>query len=117
MDRVDDPAFEPDEEAIFIVSKILPATMVIYPSGHNALAGLLPLFSKLLGGYVGPVSSTWGCTVGAMRYKQLGECTVPLVSIEYKHAFGEGGHDPSIQASYSVREFLVLNTVCGFVRF
>ena len=36
----------------------------------------------------------------------VGHHIVPLLTLEYKLAFGEGG-DPSTQAAFSVREFLV----------
>jgi len=42
-------------------------------------------------------------------YKLAGENKIPLVCVEYKRVFGEGSCDPSVQAAYSVREFLVLD--------
>ena len=114
LDRVDSPTFQPDEEVLSIVSKLMPTVTEIHPSEYNAFANLRPLFTKLLGGYVGPVISTGTRILDSVRFKQLGEYLVPLVCIEYERAFGEGGCDPLDQASYSIREFLVSPEVRGF---
>ena len=114
LDRINDPAFEPDEEMISIVSELMPMTTEIHTLEDNALTKLRPLLTGLLGGYLGKVISTGSRTPDGMISKQLGDCIAPLVCTEYKRAFGEGGCDPSTQASYSIRGFLVLAEVCGF---
>jgi hypothetical protein len=114
LDRINNPEFEPDELVISIVSELMPTTMELGSSGKNALAKLRLLFADLLDEYVGKVIPTGVHAQDGMVFKQLGECAAPLLCIEYQRAFGEGGRDPSIQAAYSVREFLVLDQVCGF---
>ena len=108
LDRVEDPAFEPDEEVVSIVFELMSVSTRVHPSGDNALAEPLRLLSKLLGG---EVSSAGTPILDGVRFKQLGENIVPFVWVEYECTFGEGGCDPSIQASYSVREFLVSTRV------
>ena len=113
VDRVNDPAFEPSDEVVSIISELTSTAAEIHPSEDRALLELRPLLSRLLGGFVGQVASTGTRSPDGMMLKQLGEWSAPLVCIEYKRAFGEGGCDPSTQASYSAREFLISPQVCG----
>lgn len=114
MDRINNPEFEPDEVVVSIVSELMPTTMEIGSSGNNALTKLRLLFADLLDGYVGKVIPTGVHAQDGMVFKQLDECATPLLCVKYQCVFGEGGRDPSIHAAYSVREFLVLDQVCGF---
>ena len=116
-DRIDSPTFEPDEAALSIVSELMPLVSKIPPSEEHALEKLRPLLGCLLGRYVGSVSSTGKRTPDGMVLKVADNYVVPLLTVEYKRAFGEGGCDPSTQASFSVREFLASAQVCGFYVF
>ena len=117
VDRVNDPAFEPSDEVVSIISELMSTAAEIDPSEDKALLRLRPLLSRLLGGFVGQVTSIGTSTPDGMMLKQPDERAASLVCIEYKRAFGEGGYDPSTQASYSVREFLVSPQVRGFHMF
>jgi len=90
------------------------STTEIRPSEDHALGKLRPLFTRLLGTYVGQAISTGTHTPDGVVYKTLDTCFAPLLCFEYKRAPGEGGCDPSTQAAYSLREFLVKDDVCGF---
>jgi len=114
-DRIDDPAFEPGEEVVSIVSKPMPMcrhgdTLFI----ENALTKLFPLITDLLDWYVGQVLLTGTRTPDGMMFKQLGQCIVPLICTKYNYASGEGGCGPLTQTPCSVRELLDLDQVCGF---
>ena len=111
---IDDPVFEPDKEVVFAVSELILFNMEIRSSEYNAPNELRPLLSKLLGAYVGQVSSTGTRAPDGMVYKKLDVCLAPLLCFEYKRAFGGEGCDPSTLAAYSLREFLVEDSVCGF---
>ena len=89
LDSIDDPAFEPDQEVVPLVSEPVSAT-----TGGPLLAGTLDW-------YVGQAILTEPCT---LAYKQLGGGITPLV-FEYQRTLGEGGCDPLTRASYSVRAF------------
>ena len=122
VDRVNDPAFEPSDEVVSIISELMSTAAEIDPSEDKALLRLRPLLSRLLGGFVGQVPSMSLTSIGTstpdgMMLKQPDERAASLVCIEYKRAFGEGGYDPSTQASYSVREFLISPQVHGFHMF
>jgi len=95
----------------------MPLVSKIPPSGEHALEKLRPLLGRLLGRYVGSVTSAGEHTPDGMVLKIAGSCVVPLLTVEYQRAFGEGGCDPSTQASFSVREFLASAQVCGFYMF
>ena len=60
------------------------------------------------------VESVGGRIPDGLVYKELEQFLIPLICFEYKRALGEGGCDPLIQAELSLREFLVLDKVCGF---
>lgn len=106
--------FEPESKTITTVSQLMAVTMQIHYSESEAFNALRPLLTNLLGKDVGQLSSKGSRTSDGLVYKQVDEYYVPLVCIEYKRSFGEGGCDPSVQAAYSVREFLVLDKVRGF---
>jgi len=93
------------------------STTEIHSSEDNALGTLRPLLSRLLGTYVGQAVSIGTRTPDGVVYKTLDTCLAPLLCFEYKRALGEGGCDPSTQAAYSIREFLVKDDVCGFLVF
>ena len=93
------------------------STTEIHSSEKNALETLRPLLGRLLGAYVGQVISDGTRTPDGAVYKMLDTCIAPLLCFEYKCALGEGGCDPSTQAAYSLREFLVKDDVCGFLVF
>jgi len=116
-DRIDSPTFKPDEVDLSFVSELMPLVSKIPPSEENALKKLLPLLGRLLGRHVGSVISTRKRTPDGMVLKTIDDHIVPLLTIEYKRAFGEGGCDPSTQASFSVREFLASDQVRGFHAF
>ena len=114
-DRIDDPAFEPGEEVVSIVSKLMPMCRhgdILFI--ENALTKLFPLITDLLDWYVGQVLLTETRTPDGIMFKQLGQCIVPPICIKYSYASGEGGCGPLTQAPYSVRELLDLDQVCGF---
>ena len=114
LDRIDDPTFKPDKEMVSTVSELMLSTTKIHSSEDNAVENLRPLLSKLLGGHLGQIISTGKRVPDGVVYKSLITRIAPLVCFEYKRALGEGGCDPSTQAAYSVREFLVKDNVCGF---
>lgn len=114
LDRIKDPAFEPDEEVVPIVFELMSVSTEVHHSEDNVLAEPRQLLSKLLGGFLERASSTGIPIPDGTRFKQLGETVVPLAWVEYKRIFGAGGCNPFIQASYSVREFLVSTQVRGF---
>ena len=111
LDRVNDHAFEPDITTIAAVSQLMTATMEIHSSESDPFSALSPLLEKLLGKEVEQPPSTGSRTSEGLVFKQIGRCRVPLLYVEYGRAFGEGWHDPSVQASYSVRELLVMKKV------
>lgn len=112
--RINDPTFEPDESTIATVALLAAETSKIRHPESNAFSALRPLLTKLLGRDVGQVPSSGSRTPDGLVYKMIRESRVPLVCIEYKRALGEGGCDPSVQAAYSVRDYLVLEKVCDF---
>jgi len=93
------------------------STTEIRPSEDHALGKLRPLLTRLLGAYVGQAISTGTRTPDGVVCKTLDTCLAPLLCFEYKRALGEGGCDPSTQAAYSLREFLVKDDVYGFLVF
>ena len=113
-DRINDPTFEPDEATIVSVSKLMSATMELYPSESEAFNKLHPLLSDLVGKDMVQIPSKGSRTSGTLVLKQIGNTDVPLVRVEYKLVLDDGNRDPSVQAAYSVREYLVLEEVCGF---
>ena len=88
-------------------------TMEIRTTESAAFSELRPLLTNLLGKDVGQLPSKGTRTPDGLVFKKIGNSIVPLLCIEYKRIFGEGGCDPCIQASYSVREYLVLKQVRG----
>lgn len=112
LDRIEDPTFKPSDVGVRAVSEVMSTSVEIRPSESEAFSALRPLLSKLLGRTLTQQPSAGTHTADGLVVKQLGKSTVPLVCIEYKSAFGEGGCHPSAQAAYSTREFLVLNEVC-----
>ena len=113
-DRINDPTFEPDEATIVSVSKLMSATMELFSSEIEAFNKLHPLLSDLVGKDMVQIPSKGSRTSGTLVRKQIGNTDVPLVRVEYKLALNDGNRDPSVQAAYSVREYLVLEEVCGF---
>ena len=113
-DRINDPTFEPDEATIVSVSKLMSATMELYPSESEAFNKLHPLLSDLVGKDMVQIPSKGSHTPGTLAHKRIGNVYVPLVRVEYKLVLDDGNRDPSVQAAYSVREYLVLEEVCGF---
>jgi len=116
LDRIDDPKFEPDEASLFFASALLPTASEIPPSEEVALYKLRPLLSSLLDRVVGTVVSGKRIPDG-MTLKSITPHRIPLITLEYKRAFGEGGCDPSTQAAFSVREFLSSKEVRDFHAF
>jgi len=112
LDRIEDPAFKPDREGILAISKLTRITMGLNPEGYSAFFGLRSLLDELLGVRIVQVTSTGARGPDGMVFKWLDDCLVPLVCIEYKRTFVEC--NPSTLAADSLREFLVLDEVCGF---
>ena len=116
LDRIDDPKFEPDEASLSFASALLPATSRIPRSEEVALQKLRPLLGNLLGRVVGTVV-TGKLIPDGMTLKSVAAHWIPLITLEYKRAFSEGGCDPSTQAALSVREFLSSKEVRDFHAF
>ena len=116
LDRIDDPKFEPDEASLSFASALLPTTSEIPLSEEVALYKLRPLLSNLLGQVVGPAASGKWIPDG-MALKSVTAHRIPLITLEYRRAFGEGGRDPSTRAAFSVREFLSSKEVRDFHAF
>ena len=114
LDRIDNPTFKPDKEIISAVSELMLYTSEIDSSEDKALENLRPRLSQLLDIEVTQQALTGNRAPDGVAYKRLGVHITPLLCLEYKRALGEGGCDPSTQAAYSVREFLVKDDVCGF---
>ena len=110
-DRIDSPTFEPEEVDRSFASKLMPSLSAIPSSEEIALERLRPLLSSLLNRPVEQVISVRNRTADGVVLKEVGRYKAPLLTMEYKRAFGEGGCDPSTQASFSVREFLVSDKV------
>ena len=90
LDRIDDPNLEPDEAALSFVSELLPTASEIAPSEEIALYRLLPLLDSLLGRVVGTAAGGKRIPDG-MTLKHINSHYTPLITLEYKRAFGEGG--------------------------
>lgn len=116
LDRIDDPGFEPDEASLSFASALLPTASEIRSSEEAALSKLRPLLSKLLDRVVGTVAAGKRIPDG-MTLKTIAGHWTPLITLEYKRAFGEGGCDPSTQAAFSVRNFLSSTEVRHFHAF
>ena len=114
LDRINDPKFEPDNKTITSVSKFMSASMELYRSESDAFIKLRPLLSSLVGKDTVQVPIIGSRTPDGLAYKRIDDVYVPLVCVEYKLASGEGNCDPCVQAAYSVREYLVVENVCGF---
>ena len=90
------------------------STTKIHSSEDDAVENLRPLLSQLLGGYLGSTTSTGKRIPDGVLYKSFVTHIAPLICFEYKRTLGEGRCDPSTQAAYSAREFLVKDDVCVF---
>ena len=88
-------------------------TSRIHSSEDKALEELHLRLSQLLDVEVTQQASTGNHAPDGVAYKRLGVHITPLLCLEYKRALCEGGCDPSTQAAYSLREFLVKDDVCG----
>ena len=114
MERIDNPSFDADRKTIATVSRLMTTAVEIHASEDAAFSKLRPLLSELLGAEVGVLQSKGSRAPDGLVHKRIGECYIPLLCVEYKRSVGEGGCDPSVQAAYSVREFLVLDQVRVF---
>ena len=117
LDGINDPSSKPETKTIAAVSELLLLTSEIRSSENDALDELRPLLRKLLDTYVGKESSAGSRTTDGVAFKMVGAYRIPLLCLEYKRALGEGGCDPSAQAAYSLREFLILDEVCRYYVF
>lgn len=117
LDRINDPTFTPDIATIAAVSELMTQTMVLQKSELDASQILRALVTDILGKDVAQVASRGSRMPDGLVSKRVGHCRIPLVCVEYKRALGEGGCDPSVQAAYSIREFLVLKSVGDFPTF
>ena len=114
LDRLDDSAFKPDEDVLPDISELISITTEISSSEGEAATKLSPLLSRIMDKDLQKIESHGGRIPDGLAFKQFKQMIVPLICFEYKRAFGEGGCDPLAQAEFSLREFLVLDKVCGF---
>jgi hypothetical protein len=102
LDRINDPEFEPDEEVVTHVSHLMPHSLRISSSEDAALLELRELLIELLGG---------SDNLDGIVFKREKGRSIPLVLLEYERVIGEWEYDPSIQAAYSLREFIFKDEV------
>jgi hypothetical protein len=111
LDRINDPDFEPDQELIALVLRLLPIASQIHLNEDDALRPLRPILSGLLGGYMSKTMSEGRANPDGIILKQEPTRQIPLVLLEYKRSLGEGGCDPSVQAALSLLKFLYQDEV------
>ena len=114
---IHDPGFKPDESAVEYALKLMFLCSAIHPSEDAALPQLRTLLGKLLGGCVVQKMSTNLCTPDGIMTIERGDLQIPLFLLEYKRSIGEGGCDPSVQAAYSLQNFLYEVPFVFFVHF
>ena len=102
LDRINDPEFEPDIEVALKVSRLMPYSSVVHTYEDADFSELRRLLVDLSGG---------NATPDGIMIKRKGSWDIPLVLLEYRRSIGEGGCDPSIQAAYSLREFIYKDEV------
>ena len=105
LDRINDPKFEPDEEVALEVSRLMSYSSEVHTYEDANFSELRRILAGLSGG---------NATPDDIMIKRKGSCDIPLVLLEYRRSIGKGGCDPSIQAAYSLREFLYKDEVRVF---
>ena len=114
LDRINDPKFEPDEEVAAQVVHLMSHSSHIYHLEAAALPELRKILTDLLGGYMAQAISGGSRNPDGTIFRNEERRNIPLFLLEYKRAIGEGGCDPSIQAAFSLREFIIKPEVRAF---
>jgi len=101
---------EPSEERFIQVQQLMRKLTGVGTIEQPLAKNLRAALGVILGREVQQVVVSGAVSDGVVK-KSLGNCSPPLLVMEYKRGVGEGGCDPMVQASYSVLKYWQDNLV------
>ena len=117
LDRIDDPTFAPDEEVVARVSRLMPYSSRLHPSGDDAPVKLRGHLAVLLQGHMMQGMLFDPRSPGGVVARHEVNRTIPLITFEYRRSICEGGCGPTVQAAYYLKDILSKNEVRAFRTF
>jgi hypothetical protein len=117
LGRINDPGFHPDLEIASAASDFMYKASQMYSKETDPWGELRPCLRRLLSRNLNPRAAMGTRIADGLASIVVENMDVPLLCLEYKRGFCESGCDPSIQAAYYTRDFLVVDKVCDFQTF
>ena len=96
-----DPAYAISDNFVCDVRDIMAQFTLIYDRENARQQGIRPLLSKAIGRFFSSITNSDKTSPDLVVQSSHGELPTYLVIDEEKNEFGDGGSDPSVQASFS----------------
>ena len=117
MDGTTDPEIKPDDDIVDHVLRLMSRSSQLFASEDAVLSQLRLLFTDLLKHPVSQAISGTSRNPNGIVFGRGEKHEIPMLLFEYKRSMGEGGCDPSVQAAYSLLDFLQKDDVRTFHTF